>query len=77
MVEMKKLIGRSWQVVVILHRGIAAPSLNVKSPIRINFCGTNFCDWQKMKDFAGLIFAVDKKWKFSSSEMKIIFVETD
>ena len=37
------------------------------------FAETNFCDCQKMKDFAGLIFAVDKKWKFLSSEMKIIF----
>ena len=29
--------------------------------------------WQKIKDFAGLIFAVDKQWKFSSNEMKITF----
>ena len=34
------------------------------------FCRTNFCDWRRMKDFAGLIFEVDKKWKFLSIEMK-------
>ena len=39
----------------------------------IHFAETNVCDCQKIKDFAGLIFAVDKKWKFSSNEMKIIF----
>ena len=25
----------------------------------MHFCGTNFCDWQNLKDFAELIFADD------------------
>ena len=48
----------------------------IDRPNLIHFAETNFCDWQKIKDFAGLIFAVDKKWKkwkFLSNEMKIIF----
>ena len=45
----------------------------IDRPNFILFAETNLCDWQKMEDFAGLIFAVEKKWKFSSSEMKIIF----